>query len=109
MGMPPRKGSGAEGAFGFETYVLVQNPNNVPVDITLTFQTERGEVPGPTDTIAGESHKTYTVNAYVPDTYDVSTKVTSAGGYIICEQAMYWRPFPGALDYLGTDSIGYSP
>jgi hypothetical protein len=49
------------------------------------------------------------VNAYVPDTYDVSTRVTSAGGFIVCERAMYWRPFPGAMDYLGTDSIGFRP
>ncbi|MEW6554643.1 MAG: DUF5719 family protein [Actinomycetota bacterium] len=94
---------------GFTTYVLVQNPNAFPVTITLTFQTERGEVAGPTDTLDPESRKTYAVNTYVPDTYDVSTRVTSAGGYIICERAMYWRPFPGALDYLGTDSIGYRP
>ncbi|MBN2028277.1 MAG: hypothetical protein JW854_16120 [Actinobacteria bacterium] len=101
----------AEGATlgGFETWVLVQNPNATPVDIDLRFQTSTGEVAGPVDTIPANSRKSYLVNSWV-NTYDVSTKVTSTtGGFIICERAVYWRPAPGAVRYLGTDSIGYSP
>jgi hypothetical protein len=94
---------------GFTTYVLVQNPNPVPVTVTLTFQTERGEVPGPTDALDPGSRKTYAVNAYVPDTYDVSTRVTSAGGFIVCERAMYWRPSPGARYTRATDPTGFRP
>ena len=101
----------AEGATlgGFETWVLVQNPNTTPVDIDMKFQTGGGEVQGPVDTIDAQSRKSYLVNSWV-STYDVSTKVTStAGGFIICERAVYWRPAPGAVRYLGTDSIGYGP
>ena len=94
---------------GFTTYVLVLNINTDPVTITMTFQTEHGEVPGPTETLDPSSRKTYLVNEYVPGTYDVSTRVTSVGGPIVCERSVYWRPFPGAIDYLGTDSIGYRP
>ena len=96
-------------AGGFETWVLVQNPNVAPVDIDMRFQTGAGEVAGPVDTIPAQSRKTYKVNNWV-STFDVSTKVTSnAGGNIICERAVYWRPAPDAVRYLGTDSIGYCP
>ena len=101
----------AEGATlgGFETWVLVQNPNPGPVDIDIKFQTDTGEVQGPVDTIPAFSRKSYLVNLWT-STYDVSTKVTStAGGPVICERAVYWRPHPDAIRYLGTDSIGYSP
>ncbi len=101
----------AEGATlgGFETWVLVQNPNATPVDIDMKFQTGGGEVQGPVDTIAAQSRKSYLVNSWV-NTYDVSTRVTStAGGFIICERAVYWKPAPDAVRYLGTDSIGYGP
>ncbi len=94
---------------GFETWVLVQNPNPNPVDIDIRFQTEGGEVPGPAETIPAHSRRSYEVSKWAV-TNDVSTKVTSvAGGYIICERAVYWKPSPGAVRYLGTDSIGYDP
>jgi len=39
----------AEGATagGFDTYVLVQNPNNHAVDVDIKFQTREGEKQGP--------------------------------------------------------------
>jgi hypothetical protein len=101
----------AEGATlgGFETWVLVQNPNPAPVDIDMKFQTGTGQVQGPIDTIPAESRRSYNVNLWV-NTFDVSTQVDStAGGYIICERAMYWSPLP-TLDWvLGHDSIGFDP
>jgi len=105
----------AEGATlgGFETFVLVQNPNPAPVTIDIQFQTDFGPFPAPgdppiTDTIPANSRRTYKVNDYVT-TFDVSTRVTStAGGFIICERAMYWSP-PGAGRILGHDSIGFDP
>jgi hypothetical protein len=97
-------------AGGFETWVLVQNPNATPVSIDIQFQTGTAQVQGPVDTIAANSRKSYLVNTWVPNNYDVSTRVTStAGGFIICERAVYWRPASDAIRYLGTDSIGYSP
>jgi hypothetical protein len=93
--------------------VLVQNPNPAPVTIDIRFQTDLGPVPAPgdppiTDTIPANSRRTYLVNDYV-DTFDVSTLVIStAGGFIICERAMYWSP-PGAERILGHDSIGFDP
>ena len=96
-------------ASGFETWVLVQNPNPNPVDIDMRFQTGTGEVPGPAETIPANSRRSYEVSRWAV-TNDVSTKVTSiSGGNIICERAVYWRPSPATIRYLGTDSIGYDP
>ena len=101
----------AEGATegGFETWVLVQNPNPAPVTIDMRFQTGLGQVQGPIDTIPAESRRSYNVNAWV-NTFDVSTQVDStAGGLIICERAMYWSALPGLDWILGHDSIGFDP
>jgi hypothetical protein len=98
----------AEGATagGFETWVLVQNPNDVPADVTLTFMTDQGELPGPTETLAPNSRHTWFVGNYVI-TYDVSTRVTSDMP-VVAERAEYF-------DYVNTqgyhwqgghDSIG---
>jgi len=98
----------AEGATagGFETWVLVQNPNDVPADVTLTFMTDQGELPGPTETLAPNSRHTWFVGDTVI-TYDVSTRVTSDMP-VVAERAEYF-------DYVNTqgyhwqgghDSIG---
>ncbi|MDD3719640.1 MAG: hypothetical protein PHP28_13385 [Actinomycetota bacterium] len=102
----------AEGATagGFETWVLVQNPHSVPVDIDMKFQTVAGEVQGPVETIPASTRRTYLANDWVPASFDVSTRVEStAGGPIICERAVYWRPDPVAIRYLVTGSIGFCP
>jgi len=43
----------AEGstAGGFETWVLVQNPNDTPANVTLTFMTPGGTVAGPSEVL----------------------------------------------------------
>jgi hypothetical protein len=99
----------AEGATagGFETWVLVQNPNSFPVVIDIKFQTDAGEVQGPVgDLIPSESRVSYLVNAFVPGNFNVSTSVTGFGGDLICERAMYWTPQGGTYRVLGHDSIG---
>jgi len=92
----------AEGctAGGFETWVLVQNPGDDPVDIDMVFQTDTGPVQGPQSTIPANSRKTYNVGEYV-QSYNVSTMVTANNGYIICERAMY-----GNNRSWGHDSVG---
>ena len=97
----------AEGATkgGYETWVLVQNPNAASVGVTIKFQTGAGEVLGPTDTIPAYSRRSYLANTYVIS-YDVSTKVTSNGPDIICERSVYWTPPGETAKVLGHDSIG---
>jgi hypothetical protein len=85
---------------GFETWVLVQNPNPTPASVTLTYMTDLGPVPGPTATIPANSRKTFNVADYVPNTWSVSTQVTSAQP-VIAERSMY-----GNNRQWGTDSIG---
>jgi len=78
---------GSTGA-GFESWVLVQNPNSSPANVQLTYMTPTGPVTGPSETIAANSRKTFNVAETVPGVYEVSTKVTS-NAPVIAERAMY--------------------
>lgn len=99
----------AEGATlgGFETWVLVQNPNPVPARVTLTYMTDRGKVEGPTFSLDPFSRETRNV-ADTVQTFKVSTEVTSDQP-VIAERSMYW-PGYARNDYHqrvgGHDSIG---
>jgi hypothetical protein len=95
----------AEGttAWGFTTYVLVQNPQNTPTDVTITYMTLTGPVYQTPFNMPANSRKTIRVNDILPNT-DISTRVHGSQP-IIAERAMYW----GADKPLGEachDSIG---
>ena len=95
----------AEGttAWGFTTYVLVQNPQNTPTDVTVTYMTPTGPVYQTPFNMPANSRKTIRVNDILPNT-DISTRVHGSQP-IIAERAMYW----GADKPLGEachDSIG---
>jgi len=83
----------AEGATGYNvgyiTYVLVQNPQNSPTNVTLTYMTQNGQVPGPSFQMPANSRKTVKVNDQLPPNSDVSTQVHGSAP-IIAERAMYW-------------------
>ena len=94
---------GCTGA-GFETWVLVQNPEATDVTVDLTFMTGSGPQNGPQDfRIAANSRHSFLLNDYVTD-WDVSTKVTSEGGNVICERAMYGNARTWAHDSIGHPS-----
>ena len=91
---------------GMETFVLVQNPNETPVDINVMFQTDAGEVVPPDlqgVTIPANSRWTFKVNDWVT-TFNVSTMIEATGGWVVCERAMY-----GNNRTWAHDSIGYTP
>jgi len=89
---------------GMETFVLVQNPNPDPVIVDLGFMTAAGAKEGSFPfMIAGNSRLTFRVNDFITD-YNVATMVTSTGGPVICERAMY-----GGGRTWAHDSIGYAP
>jgi hypothetical protein len=97
----------AEGttAWGFTTYVLVQNPNEEDARVTLTYMTPSGPVGQPSFTMGPNTRKTIRVNDIrnVANT-DLSTMV-QGDMPIVAERAMYW----GAGTPLGEachDSIG---
>ena len=100
----------AEGSTGtsedgtFETWVLVQNPGATPATVTLTYQTDAGPVPGPTQTIQPGSRESFEVSQTV-ETFEVSTLVT-ADQPVIAERAMYWNPDTGIYRQAAHDSIG---
>ncbi|WP_287153429.1 S8 family serine peptidase [Candidatus Solincola tengchongensis] len=98
----------AEGctAFGFEEYVLVQNPNPSPVDVEVTFMRSDGPTPPYTFPMAAHSRLTVNVNALVPGS-EVSTKV-HATGPVVAERAMYWGGRDGGHGALGVPSSSIS-
>ena len=98
----------AEGATaqGFETFILVQNPNPDPVTLDITFMTNTAQIDGPQDRVLdGHSRVTFYANQYVTDT-NVSTMVVADGGEVIAERAVYGLSRPWTW---GTNSIGYAP
>jgi hypothetical protein len=93
----------AEGTtnWGFTTYVLVQNPNSSPANVTMTYMTTAGAYVQPTFAMDANSRKTVRVNDVLPG-MDLSTKV-HADRPIIAERAMYWDNGTGEACH---DSIG---
>ncbi len=71
-----------------DTWVLVQNPNNIPVEVDLKHLTENGEVQGPSGVIPPFTRVSYNV-ADTVQSYNVSTKVTSKYGGVVAERSMY--------------------
>lgn len=81
----------AEGstAGGFETWILVQNPNDVSGSVELLFLTPEGPIAGPTETIPPGSRRSFGVGRYVPDAWEVSTFV-NASVPVVVERSVYW-------------------
>ncbi len=100
----------AEGtsAWGFTTYVLVQNPNAVPANVDVTYMTGSGPQPQAQFQMSANSRKTIRVNE-VPGmgNIDFSTQV-HADQPIIAERAMYWQPGTPDSNQAMHDSIGMS-
>ncbi|MBN2168042.1 MAG: hypothetical protein JW738_02260, partial [Actinobacteria bacterium] len=80
----------AEGstAWGFDTYLLVQNPNQNPAIVTINYMTAGGPVTMEPMSMPPYSRKTINVSDALPNT-DFSTQV-HADQPIIAERAMYW-------------------
>lgn len=75
----------------FETFVLVQNPNDDPANVLLTYMTPGGAVTGPQETLEPRSRRTFNVGetpAVARET-SVSTFVISDRP-VIAERSMYW-------------------
>ena len=99
----------AEGstAGGMETWVLVQNPSHRDVRVNISFQTDAGrKAPDALQgvTIPAASRRTFFVNDYVPNNYNVSTLVEAVNGGVVCERAMYGDSRRWAHDSIGVTS-----
>lgn len=74
---------------GFETWVLIQNPNDTPATANITYMTPAGERQGPPVHLESNTRQSLNVADKVPDEWSVSTKVT-ANIPVIAERSMYW-------------------
>lgn len=92
----------AEGttAYGFETFLLIANPNNAENDVQVMYMTPQGIEVRPGVIVPPHSRTTINVNAVVPGR-DVSMQV-QGNLPIVAERAMYWNGRGG-----GHDSVGY--
>lgn len=93
----------AEGStsWGFETYVLVQNPNAQAAEVSFTYMTPSGEARQPSFTVPAGSRETVRVSDFAKGT-DVSTRVHGSIP-IVAERAMYWDSGKGEACH---DSVG---
>ena len=100
----------AEGCtgFGFTTYVLVQNPQRTPTDVTITYQSTVG--PGgrpqlPDACQLEKDHKRQRTTVIPGPDPSFSTRVHGSQP-IIAERAMYWDNGTGEAchDSIGLDS-----
>lgn len=93
----------AEGstAWGFDTYLCVQNPNDEPTEVAVIYMTDQGATAGPNLLVPAKSRVTVYVNEGLPN-HDVSIKVMS-GLPVMAERAMYWNGRGG-----GHVSIGFA-
>ncbi|MBN2169327.1 MAG: carboxypeptidase regulatory-like domain-containing protein, partial [Actinobacteria bacterium] len=83
----------AEGttAWGFDTYISVENPNDETVEIDVNYMTEQGAVPGGDYFLAPMSQGTLNPREILGDR-DFSTSVTSTGGQpIAVDRTMSWN------------------
>ena len=87
-------------AWGFETYILVQNPNKVDTQVVMELLKEDGESQTTSYQLKAESRFTVCLNDIAPNS-DLSTRVT-ADQPVICERAMYWKDRMGGHDSIGT-------
>jgi len=91
-------------AGGFETWVLLQNPGKDRATVDMTYMTPAGEIDGPTVILEPESRQTVNVSETLPDTWSVSTRVSSDRP-VVAERATYWA----GRTRDGTASIGFVP
>ncbi|MBN1289306.1 MAG: hypothetical protein JXA49_06700 [Actinobacteria bacterium] len=85
---------------GFETWIQVQNPGDGPANVSVTYMTGGGPVAGPAAVVPPESRATFNVAETVPETWDVSTMVTS-DIEVIAERTMFWLGRAGGHNTIG--------
>lgn len=94
----------AEGCtdYGFETFVLLQNPNTETANVNVTYMTPEGSIDRAPFQVAPSSRTTLSLNSEIPGK-NVSTRVISDKP-IMVERAMYWDGRRGGHASIGTDA-----
>lgn len=95
----------AEGttAWGFTTFLLIQNPNAVTNQVDITYMKPSGPTVMAPIYVPARSRKTIRVNDWLPDT-DLSIQVHGSLP-LVAERAMYWGA-DTIYGEVGHDSIG---
>ncbi len=95
----------AEGttAWGFDTWVLIQNPNPNQVTVKITYMKPTGPQARSPLSLPGNSRTTLHLNAEVADS-DVSTYIEATGGEVIVERSMYWNDRRAGHDSIGVNN-----
>jgi hypothetical protein len=93
----------AEGStdWGYDEYVLVENPGAQAASVTLTYMTPAGAVPQPGMSVPAGTRATVHVNEALPNR-DVSVRITANHG-VVAERSMYWNNGTGKA---GHNEIG---
>ncbi|MBN2167665.1 MAG: M23 family metallopeptidase [Actinobacteria bacterium] len=80
----------AEGcsAFGFQTWLLLQNPSNEPANVEIEYMIDEGKAGGQTVQLARGSRVSINAADVIPDSEGISARITSSE-LICCERAMY--------------------
>jgi len=92
---------------GFAEWISIQNPNDVPAQVTITYMLETGEKKNQTISVPGHARSTVDVGGAVGPNHDVSAKV-SGDRAIVVERPIYFN-FGGGHDYNwtgGSDVVG---
>jgi hypothetical protein len=81
----------AEGSTGggFETFVLIANTEDTAAVAHVTFMTQEGPREPFDIHMPANSRYTLRLSDYLPDTYQISTLVTSCSSLVV-ERSMYW-------------------
>ncbi|MBU4175257.1 MAG: IPT/TIG domain-containing protein [Actinobacteria bacterium] len=95
----------AEGCtdYGFETWVLIQNPAGEATVAHVTFMDDTGETKTYACDLPADSRTTVNAAAEVPGA-NISVEVR-AGHEVICERAMYWNGRVEGHGSIGTTSL----
>lgn len=103
---PALKWYAAEGctAGGFETWVLVQNPQGAAARASVTYMTANGARAGPKVFLPAKSRATVNVAETVPGAWDVSA-VVEADRPIVVERATYWGARGGAHESVASSEV----
>lgn len=81
------------GAAGFETYYLIENPNGVPVDVTMYVAREDGvAVRQDLGTVPPLSRVTRSLAGFAAGGYSVVIQSRTPGFDVFAERSMYWGP-----------------
>ncbi|MEW5826239.1 MAG: DUF5719 family protein [Candidatus Bipolaricaulota bacterium] len=88
---------------GFETWIVVQNPNDTPATVGLAFQSEGVLHPGPTQTIPPMTHAAWAAADSFPNRMQFTTVVTSDVP-VVATQTRTWDNRHGIDSTLGAPS-----